>query len=184
MTIDACLIIYGNEHAIHVAAPQTIGYAFDPLLKFWSGRNVSEITSNTCRDYAKSRVTKFGKPASTGTVRRELNVLQAAINYCLREGKLTSSAKVLLPASPSPKERWLTRQEAAWLLRAARNLNVTGKHLADFILHGLYTGSRKSTILSMHITPFGFWWPRRYGPGPSLPQAHGQGHDQETAGHL
>jgi integrase len=58
---------------------------------------------------------------------------------------------VLLPPQPSPKERWLTRQEAAWLLRAARNLSITGKHLSDFVLHGLYTGSRKSTILSMHI---------------------------------
>ena len=151
MTIDACLASYGEEHAVHVAAPQTIGYAFDALARFWSGRHVSEINSSTCRAYANSRMTKFGKPASPGTVRRELNVLQAAINYCFREGKLNSSAKVLLPAQPSPKERWLTRQEAAWLLRAARNLNVTGKHLADFILHGLYTGSRKGTILSMHI---------------------------------
>lgn len=31
------------------------------------------------------------------------------------------------------------------------SLRVDGKHLADFILHGLYTGSRKETILAMHI---------------------------------
>ncbi len=151
MTVTGCLIIYAEEHAIHLAAPQTVGYAMDALLNFWSDRKVSEVTTSTCRDYAKSRVTRFGKPASPGTVRRELNVLQAAINYCLREGKLTTTAKVLLPAQPSPKERWLTRQESAWLLRAARKLNVTGKHLADFVLHGLYTGSRKSTILAMHL---------------------------------
>jgi integrase len=151
MAVGDRLVIYGQEHAIHLAAPQTIGYAIDALDNFWWNRKVSEVTASTCREYAKSRVTRFGIPASPGTVRRELNVLQAAINYCHREGKLTSPARVLLPAQPSPKERWLTRQEAGWLLRAARNLNVTGKHLADFILHGLYTGSRKSTILSMHI---------------------------------
>jgi integrase len=151
MFIDDCLAIYGEEHAVHVAAPATIGYAIDALLRFWSGKHISVVSGNTCRAYAKSRMTKFGHPASPGTVRRELNVLQAAINYCFKEGKITSAAQVVLPAQPPAKERWLTRQEAAWLLKAARSLNVTGKHLADFILHGLYTGSRKATILTMHI---------------------------------
>lgn len=151
MAVSDCLAIYGEEHAIHLAALQTIGYAMDALLDFSTNRKVSEVTASACIEYAKSRVTRFGKPASPGTVRRELNVLKAAINYCLTEGKPTSPARVLLPAQPSPKERWLTKQEAAWLLRAARNLNVTGNHLADLILHGLYTGSRKSTILSIHI---------------------------------
>lgn len=151
MTVDACLAIYGEEHAIHVSAPQTIGYAMDALLNFWVDRKVSEVTGASCRAYAEARKTKFGKPASAGTVRRELNVLQAAINYCFKEGRLANPAQVVLPASPPPKERWLTRQEAAWLIRGARNLIVDGRHLADFILHGLYTGSRKSTILAMHI---------------------------------
>jgi integrase len=151
MTIDTCLAIYGEEHAIHLSSPATIGYAMDALLGFWSDSPVSYITGTTCRAYAKSRTTKFGKPASPGTIRRELNVLQAALNYCFKEGRLTSSAQVLLPPRPPAKERWLTRQEAAWLLRAARNLVIDGRHLAAFIQHALYTGSRKSTILAMHI---------------------------------
>lgn len=151
MSIDDCLAFYGEEHAVHVAAPQRIGYAFDALLDFWSGRKLSEVSGNTCRAYAKSRIRKDGTPCSPGTIRRELNVLQAAINHCFREGRLTNPAKVLLPEKPDPKERWLTRQEAAWLIRAARNLRVDGRHLADFILCGLYTGSRKQTILSLHI---------------------------------
>jgi len=56
----------------------------------------------------------------------------------------------LLPDKPPPKERWLTRDEAARLLRAARSLRK-GRHLADFILCGLYTGSRKASILALHI---------------------------------
>jgi integrase len=150
MTIAACLATYGEEHAPHVAAPWRLGYAIEALIPFWGSRKVSEITGNTCRAYGKQRITSRG-PASPGTIRRELNVLQAAINYCFREGKLTSSAQVTLPAKPDAKDRWLTRQEAAWLLRAARNLRIDGRHLADFILHGLYTGSRKATILTMHI---------------------------------
>lgn len=151
MTIDMCLALYGEEHAPHVSAPWRIGYAIEALLPFWSGRKVSEVMGSTCRAYAKSRISRFGKPISPGTIRRELNVLQAAINYCEKEGKLTTMARVTLPSRPAPKERWLTRQEAAWLLRAARNLRIDGRHLADFILCGLYTGSRKTTILSLHI---------------------------------
>lgn len=151
MSIDGCLVFYAEEHAVHVAAPQRIGYAFEALLSFWSGRKVSEVSGNTCRAYARSRIRKDNTPYSPGTIRRELNVLQAAINHCFKEGYLTNPAKVVLPPKPDPKERWLTRQEAAWLLRAARNLRVDGQHLADFILHGLYTGSRKQTILSMYI---------------------------------
>jgi hypothetical protein len=146
-----CLSIYGEEHAMHVAAPQTIGYAMDALLEFWGDRKVSAVTGAACRAYARARITKFGKPASPETIRRELNVLQVAINYCFKEEKLPSLAQVVLPASPPPKERWLTRQEAAWLIRGAKNLIADGRHLGDFIPHGLYTGSRKSTIVAMHI---------------------------------
>lgn len=151
LSIAMCLSIYAEEHAMHVASPQTIGYAMEALLNFWGDRKVSAVTGATCRAYAKARITKFGKAASAGTIRRELNVLQAAINYCFKEGRLTSRAQVVLPPSPPPKERWLTRQEAAWLIRAARNLIADGRHLADFILCGLYTGSRKDTILRLHI---------------------------------
>jgi integrase len=55
------------------------------------------------------------------------------------------------PAPTPPVERWLTRQEAAWLLRAARSLTAGGRHLTDFILCGLYTGTRKASILALHI---------------------------------
>ncbi|MCU0895126.1 MAG: hypothetical protein MUD06_12555, partial [Rhodospirillales bacterium] len=80
-----------------------------------------------------------------------LAVLQAAVNYCHREGYLVSAPVVTLPPAPPPRQRWLTRQEAAWLLLGARALNANGRHLADFILHALYTGSRKQTILAMRL---------------------------------
>jgi len=151
LTISRALDIYAKEHAVHVADPARIGYAIDALDSFWGDQPVSIITGATCRKYSSSRKTRFGVVASPGTTRRELNVLQAALNYCHAEGYLVTPPKVTLPASPSPKERWLTRQEAAWLLKGARNLRADGRHLAQFILHGLYTGSRKQTILSMRI---------------------------------
>lgn len=151
LSISMCLTLYGEEHAIHVASPERIGYAIDALDQYWGDSPISSITGATCRRYSNSRFSKYGKPIALGTIRRELGVLQAALNYCHAEGYLTAVPKVTLPPKPEPKQRWLTRQEAAWLLRGARAHGKLSRHLADFILHGLYTGSRKATILTMHI---------------------------------
>lgn len=145
LTVAQALTIYAEEHAATVADPARIGYAISALDRFWGDLPTSDITGPTCRRYANAR------GVSIGTVRRELGVLQAALNHCDKEGYLTAAPTVTLPAPPPSQERWLTRREAAWLLRAARSLNADGRHLADFILHGLYTGSRKATILAMHI---------------------------------
>lgn len=145
MTVAEVLTIYAEGHAVDVAAPERIGYAIDALDDFWRDLSVSDVTKATCKRYAASR----GKAAST--VRRELGTLQAAINHCAREGHLTQTRNVHLPEKGEATERWLTRREAAWLLRGARALNKDGRHLQDFILHGLYTGSRKATILAMQI---------------------------------
>ncbi|PYE81298.1 tyrosine-type recombinase/integrase [Pseudoroseicyclus aestuarii] len=140
------LAIYAEEHAPHIAASDRVFYSMQALIPFWGELSASSVTGATCRRYAAQR------GVSDGTIRRELGTLQAALNYCAREGVLVGGApKVTLPAKPDGRERWLTRQEAAWLLRGARALNRDGRHLQDFILHGLYTGSRKATILAMHI---------------------------------
>jgi len=82
------------------------------------------------------------------TLRRELAVLQAAINYAHRNGRITRSVAVTLPARPPSKERWLTKHEAALLLRAARTEKAR-LYMPLFILLGLYTGRRKEAILSL-----------------------------------
>ena len=146
------LSIYADEHAVTLAAPERIAYAIEALVPFWGELSVGTVKGETCRRYAKSRINaRTGEPVSAGTIRRELNTLQAAINHCHREGYLLEAPRVVMPPRPASRERWLTRREAAWLLRAARALHRDGRHLQDFIMHGLYTGSRKETILSMHI---------------------------------
>lgn len=91
-------------------------------------------------------------------MRRELGVLRAALQHCHREGYLLYSPPVVLPAKPPSKERWLTRDEAARLLWAAYRSH-RGKHLARFILVGLYTGTRKQATLALqfHANTTGGW---------------------------
>lgn len=145
MMISSVLNYYGEHWAPQTSSAQRIGYAIDALDSYWGDKPVAAVLGSTCREYMSFR------SCSEGTVRRELGVLQAAMNFCVKEGLLDSAPKVSLPPSPAPRERWLTPQEAAWLIRGARALNRDGRHLAYFILCGLYTGSRKQTILNLAI---------------------------------
>lgn len=144
--VSEALLIYGQEHAPTAAAPERIGYALKALLPFWDKLTVSDVTKATCRRYASAR----GK--SAGTIRRELGTLRAAMNYCAQEGHLTRAPFVHMPDKPNNKERWLTREEVARLIRAARS-DVRSKHLARFILLALYTGSRKAAVLDLRFEP-------------------------------
>lgn len=163
MTVSEALAIYGTEHAPHVADPVRIAYAIEALDAFWGGLPVSAVTPATCRRYGKTRV-KPGRrdprskevlewlPVAPGTIRRELGALRAALTHCQREGHLTSAPSVKLPERPPAKERWITTEEAARLVRAAWR-NPQSRHLARFILIGLYTGTRKAAILNLQYQP-------------------------------
>jgi integrase len=103
---------------------------------------VADVTPQNCAMYSDKR----GR--SAGTVRRELGVLQTAINWAHKNGRLTRSAAVQLPQSPESRDRWLTRQEAARLIRASPTQKAR-LYMPLFILIGLYTGRRKEAILSL-----------------------------------
>lgn len=143
MIADA-LDIYAREHAATTDAPERIDYAIDALLPFWGKLPVSAVKA--CRRYAKSR------KKANATVRRELGTLRAALGHCVREGYLISAFAVTLPPKPAPKERWLMRDEAARLLWAAHR-SAWAKHVARYILIGLYTGTWKEAILALQFGP-------------------------------
>lgn len=106
------------------------------LARWWGDKRLVDVSARTCRDYAASR-----PPVAA---RRDLETLRAAINHWHKfYGPLPAVPFVVLPAKPAPRERWLTRSEAARLLWAARRV----EHLRRFILLGLYTGSRAGAIL-------------------------------------
>ncbi len=141
MTVNDALSYYGTEHAPNTADPARIGYAIAALAPFWGELPVSAIKGATCRRYTATR------GVGVGTVRRELGTLRAALRHCEREGYLTAAPAVWLPPRPPGKDRWLTRDEAARLVKAAP------PHLRRFILIALYTGTRKTAILRLQFTP-------------------------------
>ena len=96
------------------------------------------MTARNCRAYAK---VEHQRPRD-GTWKCYARQLDTGHR---EYGPLPSVPSVVLPPKSDPRERWLTRSEAAHLLWAARRM----PHLARFILLGIYTGSRSGTLLSL-----------------------------------
>lgn len=121
------------------------------LARFFGNRRLGDITGALCRAYARSR-------ASQSSARRELEDLRAAINHHRKEGLCREIVDVTLPERSPYRERWLTRSEAAALIWAAYRYrevqkgHATGRrsrrHVARFILVGLYSGTRAGAICS------------------------------------
>lgn len=148
--IDHALAYYVEHHAPTVAAPERIIYCGEALLPFWSNYNVGDITQATCNAYAAYRNASREKGIAPSTIRKELATLTAAINFCVRERKLTRAVHVPLPEKTAPKDRWLTVSEAAALLWASRNGGRNSRsYLPLFILIAMYTGARVEAILSL-----------------------------------
>jgi integrase len=128
------------------------------LNDWWGAKMLADVDGQACRKYVKVRGNKGG-------ARRDLEDLRAAINHHATEGYHRGVVKITLPAKGEPRDRWLTRSEAAkliwtcWRYREMQSMSrgslkghkvPTGKrplrHLARFILIGIYTGSRAGAI--------------------------------------
>jgi integrase len=97
-----------------------------------------QITRDLCRSYRDTRYAAGRKP---NTVRKELEVVRAALNF----HKKGADAVFELPAPPPPKERYLSRDEARALLKGARRF----PHVRAFIALSLATGARQSALLEL-----------------------------------
>jgi integrase len=150
--VGEVLARYADDKGATMAAPTTLAYSIAALAPFWADLTCDAVKGSVCRAYerdrAKPRAGKDGRVrvASTATIRRELGVLQAALNHAHAEGLLVHPIKVVLPKAGEARDRWLTRAEAAKLLRCA------APHVRRFILLSLYTGRRASAVLDLTWT--------------------------------
>lgn len=122
-------------------------YAGRKLAAAFAGRSIRSIGAADMRRYADDR-----RRAGVGdsTLKRELNVLCAAINWARDECglDLPNPAARRKPSEPPGRVRWLAREDAARLLAAAR-ANPRAPWLGDFIQLALHTGMRKSEMLQL-----------------------------------
>jgi len=77
------------------------------LNDWWGAKMLADVDGQQCRKYVKVR-------GNNGGARRDLEDLRAAINHHAAEGYHRGMVKFTLPAKVEPRDRWLTRSEAAF----------------------------------------------------------------------
>jgi integrase len=163
--IGDCLAVYCEKHGPTIARPHGLALEVERLAEFFGDRPVAEVTEQLCNAYVQWRCAQTDKRATRNkgrsikptTAKRELVTLSAALNWCFRNKHLDRPVVVNLPKVAEPRERFLTRKDVAALLWAALGFNRDGtrnrfrinRHLARFILIGLYTGTRHDAILRL-----------------------------------
>lgn len=156
VTVGAVLAIYADDKAGQVKGAEVLANNIAALAAFWGDLTCDAVKGSTCRAYQAHRATPRPdargrmRSAGTATVRRELGVLGAALKHAKREGVLIDAPEVTLSEEGEPRDRWLTRSEAARLLRAA------SPHARRFILLSLYTGRRMTAVLELTWTRVDF----------------------------
>ena len=135
------------------------------LNDWWGAKMLADVDGEQCRKFVKERGNKGGS-------RRDLEDLRAAIDHHAAEGYHRGIVKITLPAKGEPRDKWLTRSDAAkliwtcWRYREIQKMSrgpmkgqkvATGKrplrHLARFILVGIYSGSRAGAIAAASPIP-------------------------------
>ncbi len=173
------IALYASEKAPKLAHPELVGFHVEHLIRYFGAETCSAISGASCAEYVeRRRAGSIGRrPVKSGTARRELETLGAALNYAYREQKLTVPVFVSLPQKAPPRERWLDRSEAARLLAGAlgwtpvafnrlnrkpthwKRVGKPSYHVARFILMALYTATRHKAVLALRwgVNSSGGW---------------------------
>jgi integrase len=148
--------VYLQDVVPNHAKPEETAARLVTILNFFGDKALSAINGELCRAYAKSR-------PSAPAARRQLEDLRSAINHYRKEGYSTAAPAIVLPDKPGARQYWLTREEAARLIRAAWRMKQsrngensdrrTGQHIARFMLVALYTGTRSAAVCGAAIRP-------------------------------
>ena len=174
LVLDVLNIYLSDKGARH-ARPEETKQRVLTLAEFWQPYTLGDVNGQRCREYVAWRTkqqVKCFKPDKTGhtarlvseaAARRELEDLRSAINHHRMEGLCAEIVAVTLPHKAETRAVWLTRQKAARLMMAAwrakqvmRNKETkrdVGKHIARFILVGLYTGTRHAAVCGAAMQP-------------------------------
>lgn len=138
----------------------------DNMVSWFEERVVGDLDGELQERYAAERLHVVTGTAAPIAAYRDLKMLSAAINRYLKRkvGGVQSKFSAVLPDAPEARERWLTRDEAAKLIWAAwrarkatklpgSNGRHTSRHIARYILVGVYTGSRNGDICGAAVIP-------------------------------
>jgi integrase len=154
------LSIYYSDTRDRQSSPKQFDSRISRLNQFFGAKTLGQLNGKLCIDFVKSR-------KNTGGARRDLEDLRAAINYHGKQNLHRAVIHVSLPDKGKSRDRWLTRGEAArliWTCWRARETQTVHRgpqkgqkiktdkrplrHIARFLLIGIYTGTRAGAIAS------------------------------------
>jgi len=158
--IADAIAVYAEDIAPKHARRKDTADRLGRILTFAAGKTFDEINQQFCDDYTKQR-------GSDAAARRELEDLRAACRHYWKQGLVRSAPPVVLPPKAEARDGWLTRKQAAKLIwtawrhrarvRSGRSVRKIGwlnsRHIARFILIGLYTGTRAGAICGAALEP-------------------------------
>lgn len=111
------------------------------ILPFFGKLDVSSVSKEHCDKYMAMRRADGRKD---GTVRTELGHLRIALRWAEKRRLIDAAPHIWKPTKPTPRERWLTRQEMEALVDSAKEPHV---RLAILLLAS--TGARVGAILGL-----------------------------------
>jgi integrase len=154
----------GSDHVEGLRRSDTVDAAVLKLGEFFAEDVLASLTPGRCKAYRKwrgsqpkARWTK--DPANAPRVgdpmvRRELEVLQAAIHAAHADHKLDFPVKIWMPDAAQSRTRFLSRSEVARLIKAAwRAPQGKSRHLARWLIIAFYTGTRADAALALQWMP-------------------------------
>ena len=154
LAVSEALDRYVAAREAKVMAPKRLKFAAAAIKLGLGHLRVDQVNQSQWDRYAGCRVTRppargdqaKHKPrlVSAGTLRREFNVLRAALRQAWKDGYLLKPPAIDPPADSTPRDQFLTKVEARKLLAAC----VT-PHVRVFLALALFTGARKGSILSL-----------------------------------
>lgn len=146
-TFDELMLDYLRATKGEKRAADRDRYSAKRLYPFFSGRELQKLTAADVRKYIAERKEAGASP---GTINKEIGLLSSAINYARREWgwEIHNPAADCKQREPEGRVRWLTKPEAAALLKSAESDNRPS-HLAALIRMALHTGCRKGELLGL-----------------------------------
>lgn len=120
---------------------KTMGYTGKAVLAHFGHYRPDQITTDLCRSYAKQRM---DSGISQGAVHTELGHLRSAMTFAERNRMITAAPHIERPAKPTPKERFLTKDE---VLRLIDNADAPHIGLAIHLLFA--TAGRVGAVLDL-----------------------------------
>jgi integrase len=149
--------VYDEKHVCNVMAPQATRYAWKNLEPFFGRFKPQNIDQIAVDSYVQKRKAgAIGMPSVSGTIRRELLMLKAALNWHVKpergRNRLIEPSDLpffVPPEESAPRQRWLSEAEIEKLFSILQPGEERVSRVARFLWVALETGSRAQAILDL-----------------------------------